>query len=677
MPFSTSPCGSKQPPSDGALDLLSSAPLLPPFISLFGARQDAGAAPEKRCEGRPQAPPAAPRQIDPSPLPPFADAAVPAASRPPSASPAPTASSVPGGRDVKGGSNDAAGAAAPASRTTSGSASSLSGDARRGADRQMPPLSLPSWGLTASSDAGSAWSEPLTLRDDDADTHAYRSLPCELRHSFSKPAFGGATWMRVVEQRTLRGNRLRRVAVVAADALLLCDVEGDTKRTLALSDIVSIDRCYRPQTPPGSPVRGHGASFDNAAPSQYVTVRPAFENKQVAFYVRDTMPGESEEAAVDGFVTCLKSVMRAAGVEPGMQASTPALLEFSSEPPPTHIEETAGASAADVSDLRRTVDGLREERDAAIRRAVRAEERAAVAERERDEARRQLAARGDESDADMCELSPLTPNSQRVLPRAASSVALLDNADDAAPWLAGSPARAADSKQVEDKEPVPPGLALLSADTILARLGVPQGAKALAHNPRESASPMAALRSGAAVAKPPFASSPPTNKPPREDAGAALWPGAAAPPKQATTFDCLTLHHAAGQSVRQREETQATLSEDAFGASVPPPSSSSPVSAAPLRTCAMAASPPAAPPAVEGRPRDPTGTFTEQLTRCGLTHDEQKSLKHLGVRTSRHLEFVTLAELQSSLSAASIAKLLPHFDITAPECPDHFMVASK
>ena len=42
-------------------------------------------------------------------------------------------------------------------------------------------------------------------------------------------------------------------------------------------------------------------------------------------------------------------------------------------------------------------------------------------------------------------------------------------------------------------------------------------------------------------------------------------------------------------------------------------------------------------------------------------------------KNSRHLEFVTLAELRSSLPQPSIDKLLGFYNLVEPEIADHFL----
>eukprot|EP01065_Artemidia_motanka_P001506 TRINITY_DN10678_c0_g3_i1.p1 TRINITY_DN10678_c0_g3~~TRINITY_DN10678_c0_g3_i1.p1 ORF type:complete len:683 (+),score=292.26 TRINITY_DN10678_c0_g3_i1:168-2216(+) len=76
--------------------------------------------------------------------------------------------------------------------------------------------------------------------------------------------------------------------------------------------------------------------------------------------------------------------------------------------------------------------------------------------------------------------------------------------------------------------------------------------------------------------------------------------------------------------------------------------------------------PPAAPPpcpAVVAGALD--ASFTERLRQAGLDHDQQQALRQLGVRATRHLNFVTLSELNAVLDGDAVRCLLSEFQLSA------------
>ncbi|KAJ9469628.1 hypothetical protein DIPPA_02134 [Diplonema papillatum] len=96
-----------------------------------------------------------------------------------------------------------------------------------------------------------------------------------------------------------------------------------------------------------------------------------------------------------------------------------------------------------------------------------------------------------------------------------------------------------------------------------------------------------------------------------------------------------------------------------------------------------AGSPPAPPPHharikpddAGGALPDDADSFTQRL-RTLVTRVEERQLKNLGVKTSRHLEFLTLAELQSALSPETVPAVLRSFNLTAPTSSDQLLIAN-
>eukprot|EP01064_Diplonema_japonicum_P005835 TRINITY_DN13852_c0_g3_i1.p1 TRINITY_DN13852_c0_g3~~TRINITY_DN13852_c0_g3_i1.p1 ORF type:complete len:752 (+),score=204.87 TRINITY_DN13852_c0_g3_i1:51-2258(+) len=72
-------------------------------------------------------------------------------------------------------------------------------------------------------------------------------------------------------------------------------------------------------------------------------------------------------------------------------------------------------------------------------------------------------------------------------------------------------------------------------------------------------------------------------------------------------------------------------------------------------------------------PVSPKTQFARDLKACGATAEEASNLRDLGVKTSRHLEFVTLSELQTSLAPSAAAAVIKLYKLCTPANPDHFI----